>query len=53
MVAAEKEAKRNEEERKAREEKEQRAREARAKKIAKLNQVLQTPKQTVSVIRMR
>lgn len=48
MVAAEKEAKRNEEEKKAREMAEQLAREARARKVAKLRDVLTTPRQTVS-----
>lgn len=47
MVRAEKEAKRNEEERRQREMAEELARQARAKKVAKLNEVMSTPKQAV------
>lgn len=47
MIRAEKEAKRNEEEKKQREMAEELARQARAKKVAKLNSVMSTPKQTV------
>lgn len=47
MVAAEKERKRNEEERRQREMAEELARQARAKKVAKLNEVLSTPKELV------
>lgn len=44
MIRAEKEAKRNEEERRQREMAEELAREALAKKVAKLNEVMKTPK---------
>lgn len=47
MVAAEKERKRNEEEKRQREMAEELARQARAKKVAKLNEVLSTPKEVV------
>lgn len=43
-MRAEKEAKRNEEERKERENADQRAREARNKKVAQLNRLLETPR---------
>jgi protein subunit release factor B len=47
MVAAEKERKRNEEEKRQREMAEELARQARAKKVAKLQEVLGKPKELV------